>query len=768
MSIHKLLTYIEEFRAWIGKHREAVSESGQAELLNQWDEELAHTERLLKVKPELPIAFLGPSQQGKSSLINAMLGENILAVGGAVGACTCVITSVHHRAAAGFKAEIEFITLDDWRAELNAIHEALSSLPSVEDDTELDREELEANQKTALEKFRAVYRIDSPDRLGKLLDDPELGLPQEITQAMSAGKALVLEEGNAQTLRNKVRRYLVGREQHADGQYWPLISRVRIYGNFEILSDGVVFVDLPGLNDPNPAREQVTKRYLEDARYIWLICNSQTGIDRVFSQVLRDDGFLFRLFMEGRLNAFSVIATRADDINLAAVLEQMGISPDGFDGDYAAPLEFRRREIAAYIQSHLLEIARDIAARAESPEQREAFLERIRAISAFSVSTSAYLHASGRMPLYQGMKLSPEESNIPRLIQHLHSITAEHSYKVQVEASSRRLHLLYDEAQRFFLDQIRRIEQDSEQARQEWNTLCKLSSGAAEQARDGLQQNQIRSEESLKQRCDDFYQRLADLDAKAANALQKTFASWGNINWRSLQAAVKRRGEWFSPSIRRELNLNRDIARAYLDLLPFVWDEFFGSHLSSLVEDTARRTQIEIEGMALRLIGGMGMLHHQPEGIRESMVTSLRTARESFELQSEQTVAGLTAQIQRTRQSLSSGMVETAAAFMQRAYELASEVPPGTGIKQRILDVLVRQAQKQAPTLFINMRQELSEGVATLKASMKPQLSRIVKNGGRIVNQFQQNMTNHQVLNPEQRESLQAALNDLPQLDTIL
>jgi hypothetical protein len=29
----------------------------------------------------------------KSSLINALLGENILAVGGAVGACTCVITS---------------------------------------------------------------------------------------------------------------------------------------------------------------------------------------------------------------------------------------------------------------------------------------------------------------------------------------------------------------------------------------------------------------------------------------------------------------------------------------------------------------------------------------------------------------------------------------------------------------------------------------------------------------------------------------------------
>jgi hypothetical protein len=762
MSIHNLLNYIEEFRAWIGKHREAVSESGQAELFTQWCEELANTERLLTVKPELPIAFLGPSQQGKSSLINALLGENVLAVGGAVGACTCVITSVHHRAAPGFKAEIEFITLDDWRAELNAIQEALASLPAVEDDTALDREELEANQKAALEKFRAVYRVDSTDGLDKLLEDPELGLPYEIVQAMTAGRPLAVEEANAQTLRNKVRRYLVGREQHADGQYWPLISRVRIYGDFAILSNGVVFVDLPGLNDPNPAREQVTKRYLEDARYVWLVCNSQTGIDRVFSQVLRDDGFLFRLFMEGRLNAFSVVATRADDINLAAVLDQMGIDPDDFDGDYSAPLEFRRREIAAYIQAHLLEIAQDIAARAESREQREAFFERIRAIPAFSVSTSAYLHASGRMPLYQGMKLSPEESNIPRLIEHLHRITAEHSYKVQVEASSRRLHLLYEDAQRFFLGQLRRIEQDSEQARQEWATLCRLSADAAERALDGLRENQIRSEVSLQQRCDDFDQRLADLDGKAASALQRTFDVWGNINWRTLQAAVKRRGEWYSSSLRREFNLNRDMARAYLDLLPFVWDEFFGSHLSSLVEDTAHRTQVEIQGMAHTLIGGMGMLHHQPDDIRESMEKSLGTARESFALQSEQTVAALMAQIQRTRQSLTSGMVETAAASMQRAYEMASAVPGGTGIKQRLLDVLVKQAQKQAPQLFISMRQELSEGVATLKGSMKPQLARIVENGERIVNQFQQNLTNHQVLNPERRESLQAALDDLP------
>ncbi len=38
------------------------------------------------------------------------------------------------------------------------------------------------------------------------------------------------------------------------------------------------------------------------------------------------------------------------------------------------------------------------------------------------------------MPLYRGMKLSPEESHIPQLIAHLNTITQEQSYRTQIEA----------------------------------------------------------------------------------------------------------------------------------------------------------------------------------------------------------------------------------------------------------------------------------------------------------------------------------------------
>ena len=763
MSVEKLHDYIAEFREWLDAHGEPSLQSQQSSLIANWREELSAAERLLEAKPELPIAFLGPAQQGKSSLINALLGENILAVGGAVGACTCVITSAHYRLGPHYRAEIDFISLKDWQAELVAMQEALASSLS-EDDTDYDREEWEAAQKTAQEKFNAVYRQETADDLAEVLQDPRVGLPEDIAEAMSTGRPIVVEEENAITLRNKVRRYLVGREQHEDGQFWPLISRVRIYGEFEVLSDGVVLVDLPGLNDPNPAREQVTKKYLEEARYIWLVCDSQKGIDRVFTRVLRDNGFFFRLFLEGRLGAFSVIATRVDDINIEAILTQMRIELEDYDGNYAAPLEFRRKEIAAHIQRNLLAIAEDIVARADGSEPREAFLQRVRAVPVFSISTAAYLHAEGRMPLYQGMPLAPEDTHVPRLIEHLHSITLEESYASQVEASCRRLQMLHEQVRRFFLDLIRRVEQDSEEARREWDELGKVAEQAISEGGTALQDVRIRFEESLDQHCLAFDGRLADLDARAALALKAIFTSWEGIHWRSLQAAVKRGGEWFSRATGRDINFNRDVARAYLDLLPFIWEDFFGTHLSKLIGEVASATEAELQKTAARLKGAMDMLHQQPDGIRESMEASLRAAGESFQLQSGQVGAALTAQIQRTRQSLSSGMVATASSFMGPAYAEAGADPGGTGIKRRMLDTLARYAEQHAPSLFINMRQELTEGVTVLQTSMKPQLSKIVGYGEGILDHFRQNMGGHQIVTPELREKLRAALDCLPPL----
>jgi len=762
MKPEDLQIFIAEFRDWLDQHGTPCLTSDHDALLKSWHQELVVAESLLEKKPELPIAFLGPSQQGKSSLINAMLGENILAVGGAVGACTCVITSIHHHLSPEFRAEIDFISIKDWKAELRSMQAAMNAKPS-EDDTEEDRKEWETEHKAAHEKFTSVYRQEPPEDLTPFIEHATLSLPANIASAMSSGEPIIIVEENARTLKNNVRRFLVGREQHDDGQFWPLISRVRIYGNFPVLANGVVLVDLPGLNDPNPAREQVTKRYLNDARYLWLICNSQTGIDRVFTQLLRDNSLLYKLYMEGRLDAFSVVTTRIDDINLGAILEQMGVNPDDFDGDHSKPLKFRRKEITHHVQKNLLEIAQDIASRAEHASVREDFFRRVQAIPVFPVSTNAYLHATERMPLYRGMELSPEESHIPQLIAHLNTITQEQSYRTQIEASYRRLKLLHEQVHSFFLNQIRSVELDSTAARQEWELLSKVGAQAVADGQEGIRELHIRSETSLAERCSGFDQKLKELESRAANALNAVFRSWEGIHWRSLQAAVKRGGEWYSSSTGREFNFSRDVARAYLDQIPFVWEEFFGVHLSALINDVSKGTQAELHKTAERIKGAMDMIQHQPPGIRESLEASLRTAGESFALQSAQVGADLTAQIQRTRQSLSNGMVETAATFMQPGYAEAAADAGGTGIKRRMLDKLTEYAIQHGPSLFINMRQELAEGVSFLQGSMKPQLAKLITYGKGVLQRFGQNTGNIEVVTPEVKGRIEAALTQLPE-----
>lgn len=763
MTATELRGFITRFRQWLSAHGELALTPEDSAYGAEWRDELDAAERMLEARPELPIAFLGPSQQGKSSLINALLGENILAVGGAVGACTCVITSAHYRRGAGFRAEIDFLPMADWRSELQAMQDAIMASGSV-DDTLEDRQERDAAAGAALEKFKAVYRLELADTLAAVIADPRLGLSDEIVRAMSSGRPIVIEVDNALTLRNRVRRYLVGREQHEDGQFWPLISRVRVFGDFRVLSNGVVLVDLPGLNDPNPAREQVTRKYLEDARYIWLVCNSQTGIDRVFTDVLRNNGFFFRLFLEGRLDAFSVIATRIDDINIEAVLGQLGVEVDAFDQDYRVPLEFKRKQIADHVQRNLLSIAEEVVARADVTAQSEAFLNRVRAIQVFSVSTAAYLHSQGRMPLYQGMKLAPEETHVPRLIEHLHSITRESGHAAQIEAATLRLQGLRERVRRFFLDLTQRADQQSADAKREWQSFGVVASSTIDEGERGLRALRMRSEQALEQACTAFDERLRGLDARAIDALQTTVRTWEGIHWRSLLAAATRDGEWLSRATGRDINFNRDVAHTYLDLIPFIWDDFFGAHLARIVNDATEGAEAELRRVAATLKGALDMLHQQQDGIRPSLETSLRSANQSFGLKSGLVRAELTAQVQRTRQGLSGGVVATAKSVMASAYVVVRSDPGGSGIKRRVLSVLCSHAELKAPGLYVGIRQDLAEGVTVLRAALKPQLDQIVVQGEKVLSQFRYNIRAYEVVTPALRERARIALEQFPSI----
>ena len=110
-----------------------------------------------------------------------------------------------------------------------------------------------------------------------------------------------------------------------------------------------------------------------------------------------------------------------------------------------------------------------------------------------------------------------------------------------------------------------------------------MASRSIDEGQQALDAIRVRSTTALHERRVAFDERLAELESKAAKNLTSVFGSWQAINWRTLRSAVQRNGVWFSSSLHREFDLNRDLARAYLNLVLLIWDEFFGAQLSGLM-----------------------------------------------------------------------------------------------------------------------------------------------------------------------------------------
>lgn len=95
---------------------------------------------------------------------------------------------------------------------------------------------------------------------------------------------------------------------------WPLVKRVDVVGNYPQVPKGVVLVDLPGLNDPNAARVEVTREYLRSAPYVWVVFNMVRGMTKDIHSVLIDEKVLRDLLMYGNYHSLALIGTQADQI----------------------------------------------------------------------------------------------------------------------------------------------------------------------------------------------------------------------------------------------------------------------------------------------------------------------------------------------------------------------------------------------------------------------------------------------------------------------
>ncbi|XP_075310753.1 nuclear GTPase SLIP-GC-like [Odontesthes bonariensis] len=256
------------------------------------------------------VGVFGKTGAGKSSLINAVIGEKNLLSLGSVSACTSVMIKVEaNMSNTKYKAEIEFISEEEWKAELRS----MCRFCRAKADQETDDDDDEYHDID--EKLSALYgdewKQKSPENL---MDNSYFREFPEFLQSRKKS----LTGDTAKMLSDKLVTYTRnGTEQEESGEvkrwYWPLVKCVTIKVPNNDLLQHVTIVDLPGNGDCNKSRDEMWKEIVGDCSTVWIVTEiNRAAANKESWEILKRAGSL--IGNGGECQRIHFICTKSDDI----------------------------------------------------------------------------------------------------------------------------------------------------------------------------------------------------------------------------------------------------------------------------------------------------------------------------------------------------------------------------------------------------------------------------------------------------------------------
>ncbi|XP_039595303.1 nuclear GTPase SLIP-GC-like [Polypterus senegalus] len=250
---------------------------------------------------------------GKSSLINALLNEKTLLPTSSRKACTsCIIqVQVHENNRLVYKAEIEFISKEEWEEELKELIENCKQ--DHNEDSSYTEDGQEAESELAKEKNMAVYGKDGLNKSFFELANVK------ILDTLKGSKVFFSKTGSE--LSEKINQYIRSEsDDETSRSYWPLVKVVKLHVPKACgLPDQVVLVDIPGTGDSNKDRNKMWKEYISKCNSIWIVTDiTRAESDRNALEILNTE--LRGIAGGGECQNITYICTKTDEIGI-----QMGI-----------------------------------------------------------------------------------------------------------------------------------------------------------------------------------------------------------------------------------------------------------------------------------------------------------------------------------------------------------------------------------------------------------------------------------------------------------
>jgi len=572
------------------------------------------------------------------------------------------------------------------------------------------------------DKLWALYR-PSEDAEYASFDPFNLVEPPEIKFSLDTGFT-ELTCANLKDFQKHVARYLDS--QH---RFWPIVKSVQVRGPFAPLRDGAKIIDLPGLNDPNEAREQVTRMHLKECRFVWIVFNIRRGLTKDIVSIMQTDDFLRRIVMDGRAHSLTFVGTVADELgDLSAAARQFALAEDAPELDI---ITARNREVRRHLRTELKELAYSLAESAkEGKETADKLAAALRSSKVFTVSSLEYLRLLKLSRAHPKGLTNLGQTEIPGLQEHMHRICATHGVAMHCQTLNRQLELILADVEaelRSHEASIKNRLDISERGQKEMRAAVDAARSFLERDLDSVRELLAQDLESAQAT---LAERLKRAVERAKQELDQTFLRWERIHHLTLRAVCRRGGVHVGT---HRNDFPADLSKPILDGIAFAWSDFFGERLHQSLEKWTERLLRQSQEYRTRLRDSVAAVPDLGSNVLTNLqgifVTTEKVLRELL----AQTNNQMDAKIQHEQRTLYESIPGQVRANMEQAFQDAAD-EKGAGMKRRIVEVLARHAREVSNVMFDDARDAIVNGVRKLNdwltREFTSMIEAIIRNAG--------------------------------------
>ena len=737
------LSQLTEIRERVGRLRQALRffesylpHGNDRGLLSQVRTELDSIEIASKQELDSPIALLGESGAGKSSLLNALVGMDLLPhnAGSAVTAAICEISG----GLEGFRLTASLESRDVF---VNRFATILKRLKNAASDA-VDESDSESAQLVFDGEDRRLVESVTGMTLEECARQVHRGVPvsflPEVKKAMSQDSPYIVDymADETESLRDDARLYLSASEP-----LWPLVEWIRIQGFFPVLPDGLRLVDVPGLNDPDATRDRVAKHHLSRCKLIWLVLSAKRAATKEIVHYLKESGLLTKLELEGRLASMAIVVTHADQFDDEGLMKEFGLSEDASLDEL---LTKHREKLDQVTREALLKVWDQTVKEADGrvlPETDRAGRETLKRIPVFSVDSRQSL-------LLRGITKSKKEPQFKTDVQT--GIPALRDWMctdfVQREHDAHRENLL------------RRIQRIEQTLRDEFGNRASIKRALASlhrAAKGGMSDIKSDAATFLKDRLE-AHSREKEIKAEAQaevviEAIKSGIEDAGKvlradvpdrlsgIHWSTLRAIV-RRGGVFHGSTRR-WDLPEELAETITKKVVFRWAELF--------ESFAKQFTQELESKCGDLMAQHRSLIHQ--AVKTQMGSGAvgwlddLGSGTALPFEFDLTRAQLNQQLETERRNFLASLIESLRKELQPVFQRAAD-ESGTGMKHRIIQILTTELKGIVvgliPALTLDLEMKVREVIRMLLRQVETAHDRVSEISSREADNIEADLFN--------------------------